>query len=78
MNSKEIVNSGHNWSQQLCSGDVLRVVIGADAGHGGNTFVVEANEKTKIKAIIDLEQDVLFYPVVNIYGKTVSVELLDD
>jgi len=41
-------------------------------------FVVEANEEVKVKATIDLAQDVFLYPVVNIYGKTTSVELLDD
>mmetsp|Transcript_117130 Transcript_117130/g.227724 ORF Transcript_117130/g.227724 Transcript_117130/m.227724 type:complete len:160 (+) Transcript_117130:3-482(+) len=76
--SEEIVSSGHNWSQQLRSGDVLRVAIETIASYGGAMFVVEANEEVKVKATIDLAQDVFLYPVVNIYGKTTSVELLDD
>merc|ERR1740123_1608896 len=43
--SEDIVSSGHNWSQQLSSGDVLRVAIETNASHGGSMFVVEANEK---------------------------------
>mmetsp|Transcript_117131 Transcript_117131/g.227727 ORF Transcript_117131/g.227727 Transcript_117131/m.227727 type:complete len:305 (-) Transcript_117131:91-1005(-) len=76
--SQDIVSSGHNWSQRLCSGDVLRVSIETSAGDGRTMFIVEANEEVKVRATIDVVQDVFLYPVVNMYGKTTSVELLDD